>query len=108
MAEPPGGTIQVDDREIARLNTVHEHASKDKAMEMGKIGIWFGSRDNAVVYLAWSVILLAIIGGTVLAVVDSSLRPDMGKALAALAISALGYMFGRTSSPSSNQSMPQK
>jgi hypothetical protein len=61
---------------------------------MGKIGRWFGARDNAVIYLAFIVILLAIIGAIALAIKDTGLAPDLLKALLALALSALGFMFG--------------
>jgi hypothetical protein len=66
---------------------------------MGKMGMWFGSRDNAVIYIAALVFLISIMGCFLLALSDSSspLRADMAKVLAALALSALGYMFGSSS-----------
>src|SRR4051794_30431594 len=75
-----------------------EHASR--LAEMGRIGVWFGSRDNAIIYIAALIIIFSMIGAAVLAGFDdgrSALRGDMAKALAALALSALGYMFGSIS-----------
>jgi hypothetical protein len=87
--------IQVDDREVARLNALHAHKSKEKQIDMGKLGILFGARETAVIYLTWIIIMLAMIGGTIIAILDPSLRSDMAKALAAIAIAALGYMAGK-------------
>ena len=80
------------DPDVAQKVIETEHASKDA--EKGKIGVWLGSRDNAVVYLAAVLIIIAVITSGVLAVYEPSLRADTGKALLALALSALGFMFG--------------
>jgi hypothetical protein len=84
------------DKELAKfqLQAQTQHAARQQ--DIGKMGAFFGSRDNAVIYLAWSIIILGIIGGTILAVIDPDVRGDMAKAFAALTISALGYMFGRS------------
>jgi hypothetical protein len=89
------GAIQVDDREIKKLNVVHEHATKDKAMDLGKIGVWLGSRENAATYLAAATIFFAGAAAVALSVSDPSLRPDTVKALLSLTILAAGYMFGK-------------
>lgn len=67
-------------------------------MEIGTIGRFFGSRDNALVYLAWIIVVVALISSTIIAIMDASLRPDLTKAIAALAIAALSYMFGKGTS----------
>jgi len=82
------------DNELARIHLQAQSQRAARQQEIGKMGAFFGSRDNAVVYLAMIIIVLAVIGGVVLAILDATLRGDMGKALAALALSALGYMFG--------------
>ena len=71
-----------------------EHASR--IAEMGRVGVWLGSRDNAVVYIAAGIVVLSMIGAVILALPDSpsQLRSDIAKGLAALGLSALGYMFG--------------
>jgi hypothetical protein len=68
--------------------------------EMGRIGTWLGSRDNAVIYIAALVALISLIAAALLAAYDSSsspLRGDMAKTFAAIALSALSYIFGSTS-----------
>jgi hypothetical protein len=69
-----------------------EHAAR--IAEMGRIGAFFGSRENASVYLAALVVLLAVIFCSVIAYSDAALRPDALKALLGLAATALGFMFG--------------
>jgi hypothetical protein len=80
------------DPELAVRVLDAEHASR--VVEIGRIGSFFGSRNNAVVYLAALVIILATIGAIIIAACEPTLRADAMKALAALALSALGYMFG--------------
>jgi hypothetical protein len=58
--EPKGGTLQLDDKEIAKLNAVQAHAQKARETDIGRIGSWLGSRDNAVIYLAAGVLVFAI------------------------------------------------
>ena len=86
--------IEIDDREIRKLNVVQDHATKNKAMDMGRIGVWFGSRENASIYLAAITILLAGSAAAGFAIADPSLRPDIAKSLLGIALLAAGYMFG--------------
>jgi hypothetical protein len=97
MADDLAEIFQPDQQTVARLNA----AQKARETDIGKIGTWFGTRDNAVIYLAWSIIAGAVIGGVILAGLDPTLRADTAKALMALALAALGFMFGRTSASSS-------
>jgi hypothetical protein len=92
--ENPTPVIAVDDREIAKLNTMHEHAARERAMEIGRVGYWLGTRDNAIIYIAAGVIMLAILGACLMAWINTPVSDEMAKAFAALALSALGYMFG--------------
>ena len=83
------------DPQIATKIIETEHAGK--VAEMGRIGVWLGSRENAIIYITGTVILVSIIAAAILAAGDdghSSAREDLVKAFAALALSALGYMFG--------------
>jgi len=83
------------DPKLAGKVLENEYASR--LAEMGKIGVWLGSRDHAVIYIAGIVIVVSIIAALILALSDdghSAVRADMAKAFAALALSALGYMFG--------------
>ena len=48
------------DPQLASKIVETEHAAR--IAEMGSIGRWFGTRDNAVIYLAFVIILIAVIG----------------------------------------------
>jgi hypothetical protein len=67
--------------------------------EMGRVGSWLGSRENAIIYIAFIIILFSMVACLWLALADptSPLKQDMAKAFAALAISTVGYMFGSNS-----------
>jgi hypothetical protein len=67
-----------------------EHARQ--IAEMGIVGRLLGSRDNAVIYLAFIVILLGGIGAVVVGA--NNWGTDLVKGLLGLAISALGFMLG--------------
>jgi hypothetical protein len=84
-------TLPKDPEQLGKVLEA-EHASK--IAEMGKEGIFFGSRDNAIIYLAAIVVVLSAVGTIIFAILDPTLRADAFKALAALGLSALGYMFG--------------
>ncbi len=86
--------LDLDNTEIAKLNAMHEHAARDKAMEIGRVGYWLGGRDNAILYIAAGIIMLAIVGACLMAWINTPVSDEMAKAFAALALSALGYMFG--------------
>jgi hypothetical protein len=45
-------------------------------------------------YLVALVVVLSALGTIIIAILEPTLRPDAFKALAALGLSALGYMFG--------------
>src|SRR5438128_1436810 len=62
--------------------------------EMGKIGEFFGSKENAMVYLAEILVLFALIFAGIIAYADEDLRADALKAVITIATLALGYMFG--------------
>ena len=83
------------DRTLATKVIDSESAKDLEAMRLGKIGVYLGSRENAMTYLTWALIILCVLGATCLGIGNDSLRPDVVKALLALAISALGYMFGK-------------
>jgi hypothetical protein len=89
--------ITIDEMEIKRLNALHEHASKSKAMEMGRIGYWLGAPENAVLYLSVLILTLAGVGAFTLSYIDPSLRADVEKAFVAVATAAAGFMFGSIS-----------
>lgn len=58
------------------------------------LGQWFGSRENAVVYLASALIVVALVSVTILAVCEPTLRADAMKGAFALMALIAGYMLG--------------
>jgi hypothetical protein len=95
MAEQSGNQVEVPDpHELRKMELANEQVSRERAMEMGKIGTWLGSRENAVIYIAAAVIVLSMIGATIMVLINTPTSGDLAKAFGALAISALGYMFG--------------
>ena len=95
--------VSVDEMEIKKLNVLHEHESKSKAMEMGRIGYWLGAPENSVLYLAVLILVLAGIGAFTLSYIGPSLRADVEKAFVAVATAAAGFMFGSISTRSSRR-----
>jgi len=65
-----------------------------KQLDMGKIGAWFGSRENAALYFAGTVVIMALLGLGVIAFVEPAMRPDLVKILGAVVIGTLGYICG--------------
>jgi hypothetical protein len=61
MNEVPRNEIKLDDLEIAKLNAVHAHAAKDKAMDLGKIGAWLGGPKNAPVNIAGFTVVACVL-----------------------------------------------
>jgi hypothetical protein len=102
-AEPTNPTeIQVDDREIARLNALHAHKSKEKQIEMGLIGKLFGSVAEKPGNIA-GLIMIAfclMFGGVLMWGNDA---PSLSKKDELVLIGGfisltLGFIFGRSTS----------
>ena len=84
-----------EDRDLDKLIVLAQSQSVQQRQEMGRVGEFLGSRDNAVIYIALAVILLSVISSVVLACFEPNpLRSDLIKALASLAVSTVGFMFG--------------
>jgi hypothetical protein len=92
MADDP--QIQLDDKEIARINAAQVHKQKARETEIGKIGRWLGSRDNAVIYLAAAVLAFAIVMATIISIWEPMVRAEVVKALITIATLAAGVMAG--------------
>jgi hypothetical protein len=96
--------IQLDNKEIAKLNAVQAHAQKARETDIGTIGRWLGSRDNAVIYLAAGVLVFAILMAGFISIFESTVRADMVKALISIATLAAGVMAGAGIQRSNGQS----
>jgi Flp pilus assembly protein TadG len=88
--------ISYDNEEIARLNTQFAHEIRSREMEIGKLGLIFGSRDNALVYFAFILVILIIAVLGSIAYGDPSTRQDVEKALIALASLFVGLIAGKS------------
>ena len=71
-----------------------EHELNLRGQELGKIGVWFGSRENAALYFAVMVIFLTLMGAGILGVAEPTLRPDLMKLFTVVAVAALGFVGG--------------
>ena len=92
--------IAVDDKEIARLNAIHDHSSREKAMEMGLIGRIFGGAAEKPNIAGIAMLLSFVFLAAVLVYGPNS--PDFPKHEAVtlfggIITGALGFLFGRTS-----------
>lgn len=61
--------------------------------DMGQIGAYWGSRENAATYLASGIIIVSLIAGTIIAICEPNLRSDAIKGLFGLAATALGFVI---------------
>jgi hypothetical protein len=94
--------LDLDDKEIAKLNAIHAHASKDKAMDMGLIGRIFGSvaeKPGNIAGFTMIVLLLMLAGVLIWGTDTSSMSKKDELVLVGGFISlTLGFIFGRSTS----------
>jgi hypothetical protein len=64
-------------------------------MDIGKVGQIFGSRDNALVYFGFIIVLLIVAVFSLIAYVDPSTRQDVEKALISIASLFIGLIAGK-------------
>lgn len=67
---------------------------KQKAQELGKIGVILGARENAALYIAGLFLLTIVALLGLVMIFDPSLRPDVVATLSTVAAAALGYIGG--------------
>lgn len=82
------------DRRLATKIVEAQTLQAMRSIEMGTIGKFFGSRENAALYLTSGLMLTATIGLAVLAVVHPDARGELTRVLAAVVIGALGFIGG--------------
>jgi hypothetical protein len=97
-----GDQIQTDDREIARLNALHIHKSKEKQIEMGLVGKLFGSvseKPGNIAGFAMIAFCLMFAGVLIWGGDSSGLTKKDELVLIGGFISlTLGFIFGRSTS----------
>jgi len=67
------------------------------AQKIGLIGVFLGSRENAVLYLASAILVLVLCLLGTLMFIDQNLRPDVLKILGAIGVATIGYIGGLVS-----------
>ena len=89
-----------DETELERTGVVREsHGEAEaelrlQAQKLGKVGALFGTPDNAVLYIAGSVLIIVLSLLGALMFVDENLRPDIATTIGAIGLAALGYLGG--------------
>ena len=86
--------IDLPDNEELASKVLDAEAQKAEIGWMRKL---FGSRKHAPTNIAGTVLLLSLVGLGLLAfvpVADAAVRPDLIKIFSAIALAALGYVFG--------------
>jgi hypothetical protein len=84
-----------DENNLALKSVPHEVQLRREAQDMGRVGLWLGSRDNAAMYFAALIALIVSVFLGVLAVVDISIRGDIVKLFAGIAVAAMGFLGGK-------------
>ncbi len=64
------------------------------SQELGYFGVWFGSKDNAAVYIAGLLAFIALLGAVAVGVWGRDPSGDLSKALLAIVVSALSFIGG--------------
>jgi len=94
--------IQVDDQEIAKLNAVHAQKTKEREMEGGLIGKFFGFATEKPGNIAAFVLILSFFMLCAILIFGTD-SPSLSKKdefviVAGFITLALGFVFGRTTS----------
>lgn len=81
------------------LTTVNrqELRLKENAQNMGKIGVWLGSRENAAVHIAGFITVLLIVIAGLIGAFGGEDRLEMVKLFGSFSLAAIGYLFGSLS-----------
>jgi hypothetical protein len=93
--------IQVDDREIGRINALHVAKSREKQIDMGLIGRLFGSVSEKPGNIAGLIVLASflLLTGILFCYPDSQSlsKKDALAIVAGFITLGLGFLFGRSS-----------
>ena len=74
----------------------NRHKIQQDSLKLGAIGRWFGSRDNAIIYIVALLVILCAIAVAGLAFVDSQLRPSAFEFFRIVGIALVGFFAGRS------------
>lgn len=79
------------ERSLAESNAL---ITELRSQELGKIGKWFGSRENAALYIAGAVVILGFMFGLIVILIKGDMVGDVFKFVAAASMAALGFIGG--------------
>ena len=80
--------------ETSIVESDNQHKLRARQQELGKVGEWFGSRENAALYFAFFLVSFALIILSLIAYGEPSLRSDIAKVVGAIGIAGLGFIGG--------------
>jgi hypothetical protein len=102
MTERPPLPDEDEGAPLTRVSSA-EMRIRREAQNMGRIGVWFGSRHNAALYFAGTLMLLAMILLAFFAWLEPPMRPDIVKVFAGVLAAALGFIGGLLGSQGRSQ-----
>jgi hypothetical protein len=74
----------------------NNHRLQQDSLKLGAIGRWFGSRENAIVYIVALLVIICLFAAAVLAIVDDKLRASAFEVFKTIAIALVGFFAGRS------------
>ncbi|MBC8338845.1 MAG: hypothetical protein H8E39_09170 [Alphaproteobacteria bacterium] len=72
----------------------HDPQLQYEAQKLGRLGLVFGTRENAAIYITGGIIILVLTLLGTLMFFDETLRSDLATAIGAIGIAAMGYIGG--------------
>lgn len=73
----------------------NRHKQVQDSMKLGAIGRWFGTRDNAIVYIVAFLVILCALAVAALGFADATLRPSAFEFFKVVGIALVGFFAGR-------------
>ena len=72
----------------------YEYTFAMEAQRIGKLGLLFGSPQNAALYIASIVLVLVVLMLGAAMLLDNSIRLDLASSIAGIGLASLGYIGG--------------
>lgn len=96
-ARPPSEMAVQEERqlELERTRENNRHDADKENRRLGYLGRFFGTRDNAIVYVVAFLFLVCAICVGALSYVDASLRPNAFEFFRMVGIALVGFFAGR-------------
>ncbi|WP_230291718.1 hypothetical protein [Croceicoccus sp. Ery5] len=74
----------------------NRHRLQQDTMRLGAIGKWFGSRDNAIIYIVAILVTLSVVVVAVLSIIDPQIRPSAFEFFKIVSMALVGFFAGRS------------